>query len=40
VPPPVRDDSTIGIPGVPDTGGYGPSVTPSGGGEGHFFNYN
>lgn len=40
-PPPVTtpDDSTIGIPGVPDTTGYGPSVAPSTG-SGRYFNYN
>ncbi len=39
-PPPVSDDSTIGLPGVPATTGYGPSIVPIGGGNGHFFNYN
>jgi len=34
------DDSTIGNPGIPDSGnGYGPSMGPSPTG-GKFFNYN
>lgn len=39
-PAPTTDDSTIGIPGVPATNSYGPTIGPTGGGEGHFFNYN
>jgi len=38
-PPPAADDSVIQKPGVPDTGGYGPSLVPSTGG-GRYFNYN
>ncbi len=37
---PTDDDSTIGIPGIPASNGYGPSIVPPTGTTGHFFNYN
>ena len=39
LPPPQMDDGTVGRPGLPDTGGYGPSVRPTTSG-GRYFNYN
>lgn len=39
-PPPQPNDSTLGDPGVPNTGSvYGPSITPSTG-SGRFWGYN
>jgi hypothetical protein len=40
VTPPSSDDSTVGVPGLPDTGtGYGPSIGPMPQ-SGRYFNYN
>ena len=38
-PPAVPDDSVIVQPGMPDSGGYGPSLVPNTSG-GRYFNYN
>jgi hypothetical protein len=38
-PPAPNDDSTIPNPGLPDTGGYGPSYGPMPS-SGRYFNYN